>query len=100
MPAAGLEAPLDGEPPPPPEEGEPLVVAAEPVEPVSVPEPVSPLAADALRGLAADAEACSLHALVAIPLSPAGAPPGSGTHAFGLVGSVVVTPGWLGPSTE
>jgi hypothetical protein len=100
---AGLEAALDGEPPPPPEEDEPLEalpVAVESVEPVSVPEPVSPLAAEALRGLAAAADACSLHALVGAPFWPGGAPPGSGTHAFGFVGSVVVTPGWSGPSTE
>src|SRR5689334_11995443 len=97
---AGLEAALDGEPPPPPEEDEPLVVAPEPLAPVSVLEPVSPLAADALRGLAAAADACSLQALVGVPFWPGGAPPGSGTHAFGFVGSVVVTPGWSGPSTE
>jgi hypothetical protein len=97
---AGSEAALDGEPPPPPEEDEPPAVAAEPVEPVSVLEPLSPLAAEALRGLAAAAEACSLQALVGVPFWPGGAPPGSGTHALGFVGSVVVTPGWSGPSTE
>ena len=100
MPDAGSEVGLDGEPPPPPEEDEPPALAAEPLEPVSVVEPVSPLEADALRGLAADADACSVQALVAMPFWPGGAPPGSGTHAFGFVGSVVVTPGWSGPSTE
>ena len=58
------------------------------------------VAAAALRGLAADADACSLHALVGGPCSPGGAPPGSGTHALGFVGSVSFTPGWLGPSHE
>jgi hypothetical protein len=100
MPDAGFEAVLDGEPPPPAEEDELPAVEAELVEPVSVLEPVSPLAAEALRGLAADADACSLQALVGVPFWPGGAPPGSGTHAFGFVGSVLVTPGWLGPSTE
>jgi hypothetical protein len=95
MPAAGFEAALDGEPPPPPggEELELLAEEAGPLDPVSVLEPVSLLAAEALRGLAAAADACSLHALVAVPFLPGGAPPGSGTHAFGFVGSVVVTPG-------
>jgi hypothetical protein len=41
--------------------------------------------------------AVSWLALVAAPLWPGGAPPGSGTGALGLLGSVVVTPGWLGP---
>ncbi|MGZ4259544.1 MAG: hypothetical protein ACXVR0_04390 [Solirubrobacteraceae bacterium] len=96
MPAAGFEAAPDGEPPPPPEDDEEfdvLGVEAESLEPVSALEPVSLLAAAALRGLAAAADACSLQALVAIPFLPGGAPPGSGTHAFGFVGSVVVTPG-------
>jgi hypothetical protein len=95
MPVAGLETACGGDPPPPPD-GEELEVLAEeagPLAPVSVPEPVSLLAAEALRGLAAAADACSLHALVAVPFLPGGAPPGSGTHAFGFVGSVVVTPG-------
>ena len=56
---AGSEAALDGEPPPPAEEDEPPAVVGESVEPVSVPEPVSPFAAEALRGLAAAADACS-----------------------------------------
>ena len=100
MPDAGFEAALDGEPPPPAEDDEPPAVEAELLEPVSVVELVSPLDAEALRGLAAAADACSLQALVGVPFWPGGAPPGSGTHAFGFVGSVDVTPGWLGPSIE
>jgi hypothetical protein len=42
----------------------------------------------------------SLQAEVLGPGMPGGAPPGSGTHAPGLDGSVVLTPGWLGPSQE
>src|ERR1019366_4836212 len=42
-------------------------------------------------------EALRRLALVARPSLPGGAPPGSGTGAPGSLGSVVVTPGWLGP---
>jgi hypothetical protein len=42
--------------------------------------------------------ACILQADVAGPRSPSGAPPGSGTHPDGLLGSVSLMPGWLGPS--
>ena len=48
--------------------------------------------------LAGEADTVSLHAVVLGPFWPGGAPPGSGTQAFGLEGSVSLTPGWLGPS--
>src|SRR5262249_43814019 len=44
--------------------------------------------------------AVSRAALVAGPCSPGGAPPGSGTGAPGLVGSVSLTAGWFGPNHE
>jgi hypothetical protein len=44
--------------------------------------------------------AFSRAAAVRGPLSPGGAPPGSGTAAVGSDGSVSLTPGWLGPSHE
>jgi hypothetical protein len=44
------------------------------------------------------ADALSLHTGVLGPLSPGGAPPGSGTHAPGFDGSGSLTPGWFGPS--
>ncbi len=50
--------------------------------------------------LVLSASAGHLDAVVEGPVSPAGAPPGSGTHALGFDGSVSLTPGWLGPSHE
>ena len=49
----------------------------------------------------ATSAAASLHAVTPLgPVWPGGAPPGSGTQAFGLDGSVVLIPGWFGPSHE
>jgi hypothetical protein len=56
------------------------------------------LAADGIVG--ADGAAEHFRALVLGPVWPGGAPPGSGTQALGLDGSVSLTPGWLGPSHE
>ena len=46
------------------------------------------------------ASAGHLDAVVEGPVSPGGAPPGSGTQALGSDGSVSLTPGWFGPSHE
>ena len=52
----------------------------------------------ATRAAAVTSAAVSRWALVLGPGLPGGAPPGSGTLADGSDGSVVLTPGWLGPS--
>jgi hypothetical protein len=73
------------------------------------PDDLAPLAEAALDLALEDATAVdtsrapgvvagSLHAVGLGPACPGGAPPGSGTQALGLDGSVSLTPGWLGPS--
>ena len=51
-------------------------------------------------GLVLSADAGHLDAVVDGPVSPGGAPPGSGTQPVGFDGSVSLTPGWFGPSHE
>ena len=53
-----------------------------------------------VRRARASADAGHAAAVVCGPVSPGGAPPGSGTQPVGFDGSVSLTPGWLGPSQE